>query len=91
MIDAREIPLLGAFGGAVIDLFATGGDTILMFLAFFVESIDLMLPLASRLLGLGDVLTWLPEQLLQTMLTWVTIVFVVVYAIRLLRRFRQSL
>lgn len=91
MIERRELPILGAASGAVIDLLTTGGDTIVALFVVFIESIDLLLPFLSRLAGLADVIGWIPEGSIEVLLTWVTIVFVVVYAIRIGRRFKEQL
>lgn len=88
----RDLPAAGAVGTAVAsigDFLFYGGDYIVEVLFFVIGTLDLWLPFMSRLASVAQVVDWLPEDLLQRLVLALTVLFVVVTAIRLLKRWRQ--
>lgn len=88
----KDLPAAGAIGtfaASIGDVLFYGGDYIVEFLFFVIGTLDLWLPFMSRLASVASVVDWLPEDLLQRLVLVLTVLFVLVTAYRLIKRWRQ--
>ena len=91
-MDVKDIPIAGGIGtlaSSFGDVILYGGDHVIDALFFIVSTIDLWLPFASRLTSVAQVVDWLPEDALQRLVLVLTAIAVVVYAYRILKRWKN--
>lgn len=89
--EVRDVLGGGGIAGALADLLINGGDLLITLVAFFADSIEIWLALASQMLRLSDRLPWIPRGAAESLMALVATIFVLVTVVRLLGRARERL
>lgn len=87
--DLRDMSIFGSLSASIADVLMFGGDTVLAIAFLFVDQIELFLAVAAQLVRLSGHVDAIPEGPAKAVLILVGGLFVVITAVRLVRRARD--